>query len=86
MIYSFLYVPASIQAQGSDFFFFLQLVPEDPTLLAIVRPVRVFGKVRKVAFELSILCFSDFIEAAGILEGRYLFTRPHDAISYSNGQ
>jgi hypothetical protein len=63
-----------------------QSVPEDPTLLAIVRHVRVFGKVRKVAFELSALCFSDLIEAAGILVGRCLFARPHGAISYSNGR
>jgi hypothetical protein len=65
---------------------FFHSVPEDSTLLAIVRRVLVFGKVRKVAFELPVLCFSDLIDVAGILEGWCLFTRPHDAISYSNGQ
>jgi len=82
-IYRFLYVPAFVEAQESDFF---QSVPEDSTLLAIVHRVHVFGKVRKVAFELPVLCFSDLIEVAGILEGWCLFARSHGAISYSNGQ
>ena len=83
MTLSFLYVPAFVEVQDSDFF---QSVPEDPKLLAIVRRVCVYGKVQNVAFELSFFCFSDLIEAAGILEVRCLFKRPHGAISYSNGR
>lgn len=84
MIYNFLYVPEFVEAQESDFFQSVSTRRSNTT--SYLSPCTHIWEVGEVAFELSFLCFSDLKEAAGILEGRCLFTRPHDAIYYSNGR